>query len=134
MKWSESDFLFLSLCAILILYAMEPDLKGLIQMAAADFQKLIENMKRANGIAARAANDAAKHSSIMDSFEQRLNLNHENMSKIAEYEKMMADMDQAMGNGGPALDATFSASGTNPPSSGTHQGPGNFDVTSGKQL
>ena len=103
-------------------------------MAAADFQKLIENMKRANSIASRAANDAAKHSSIMDSFEQRLNLNNENMSKIAEYEKMMADMDQAMGNGGPALDATFQSSGASPPSAGTHQAADHFDVTSGKQL
>lgn len=71
----------------------------------ADLAKLVENMKRANSITDRAAGDAGKHSAIMDSFERRLDLNHENMSKIEEYDKLMAAMDT--GNGGPALDATF---------------------------
>jgi len=76
----------------------------------ADLAKLLDNLKRANAITDRAATDAQKHSTIMDSFEKRLNLNDENMSKIAEYEKLMAQMD-VMGNGGPALDATFQGSG-----------------------
>lgn len=79
----------------------------------ADLQKLIENMKRAGGILNRASDDAVKHSTIMDSFEKRLDLNGENMAKMAEYEKLMAAMD--LGNGGPALDATFSSSPTVPP-------------------
>jgi len=53
-----------------------------------------------------ASADATKHALIMDSFEQRLNLNHESMSKIEEYDKMMAAMDTG-NNGGPALETTF---------------------------
>lgn len=93
------DWLFLALCVILLLYVSE--FTGFIAMAAADLQKLVDNMKRANTITARAATDASKHSTIMDNFEKRLNLNHENMAKIEEYEKLMAQMDQS--NGGPAL-------------------------------
>lgn len=78
-----------------------------------DLAKLVENMKRANTITDRAADDADKHAAIMDSFEKRLNLNHENMSKIEEYDKMMAAMDTS--NGGPALDATFPSTSEDQP-------------------
>ncbi len=99
----------------------------------ADLQKLIENMKRANGLVDRAASDAVKHASTMDSFEKRLNLNDENMGKIAEYEKLMAQMDMGS-NGGPALDATFPSTGANKPDaapagliSSSTKGVGRFD-------
>jgi hypothetical protein len=74
------DTALLCLCLILLLYVAslrEPDDMG----NPADLAKLVDNMKRANGIVDRASADAAKHAVIMDSFEQRLNLNHENMSK-----------------------------------------------------
>lgn len=77
-------------------------------MAVADIHKLVENMKRANALTSRAAEAAPKHAAIMDAFEQRMGLNDENMSKIAEYEKIMSAMD-AGGNGGPALVTTFSS-------------------------
>jgi hypothetical protein len=109
------DTALLCLCLILLFYVAslkEPDDMG----NPADLAKLVDNMKRANGIVDRASADAAKHAVIMDSFEQRLNLNHENMSKIEEYDKMMAAMDQG-NNGGPALESTFPSTGqTTPPS------------------
>lgn len=71
----------------------------------ADLQKLVDNMKRANTVLDKAASDSQRHSVIMDSFEQRLAVNDENMNKIAAYEQMMASMDT--GNGGPALETTF---------------------------
>lgn len=80
----------------------------------ADLAKLVTNMKRAGSIVDRAGVDAAKHSAIMDSFEKRLDLNGENMSKIEEYDKMMAAMETG-GNGGPALDATFPSTTEVPP-------------------
>lgn len=79
----------------------------------AHLQKLIENMKRANLITDRAAVDSERHGLIMDSFEKRLDLNGENMEKIAEYDKLMAAMDE-MGNGGPALETTFQSTSTTP--------------------
>ena len=88
--------------------------KGFPPMGSpADLKKLVDNLKRASAITDRAAADATKHATIMDSFEKRLDLNNENMSKIAEYEKMMAEMDTMGGNGGPALDATFSSTSEN---------------------
>jgi len=78
----------------------------------ADLQRLVDNMKRASGIVDRAAQDATKHSAIMDSFERRLDLNGESMGKIAEYEKLMAEMDTMGDNGGPALDTTFPSTST----------------------
>lgn len=74
--------------------------------SSADLQKLIDNMKRANSIVDRAKADAVKHDAIMTSFEQRLNLNDENMNKIQEYENLMVQMDNGS-NGGPALNQTF---------------------------
>lgn len=74
--------------------------------ALTDLQKLVDNMKRAQSITSRAATDASKHSAIMDAFEQRMDLNSENMAKIEEYEKLMATMDMGS-NGGPVLDQTF---------------------------
>jgi hypothetical protein len=119
-----SDWIFFGLCVILLLYVS--DIGEFIQMAMADLQKLIENMRRAQAITERAATDAAKHSSIMDSFEQRLNLNHETMSKIEEYDKIMAQMD-AVNNGGPPLESTFQSSiGLNSPQ-------GFFDEKTGRQ-
>jgi hypothetical protein len=102
------DWLFLALCIILLLYVS--DLEGLIQMAAADLQKLLDNMKRAQGITDRAAQDAIKHAAIMDSFEKRLDLNHDNMAQIEEYDKMMGLMDLEGSNKGPALTTTFPSS------------------------
>jgi hypothetical protein len=127
------DWLFLGLCVILLLYVA--DLEGITQMAMADLQKLIENMKRAQSITDKAAADAAKHAIIMDNFEQRLNLNDETMLKIQEYEKLMAQMD-ASNNGGPALETTFQSSTkiapiAAPPNPNT--GTARFDST-GKQL
>lgn len=103
---NESDALFLGLGVMLLLGVSEQPLTGLTKMAAADFQKLVDNMKRASGISARAADHAVKHAAIMDRVEQRMNLNNENMTKLAEYEKLMAAMD-ALDNGGPPLDDTF---------------------------
>jgi hypothetical protein len=101
------DWLFLELCVILMLYVA--DIEGLVRMAIADLQKLIENMKRAQSITDRASRDAVRHGAIMDNFERRLDLNHENMAKIEEYDKLMAEMDM-LDNGGPALETTFPTS------------------------
>jgi len=54
----------------------------------------------------------------MDSFEKRLDLNGESMGKIAEYEKLMAEMDVMGDNGGPALETTFPSSSTGTVSAG----------------
>ena len=105
-------------------------------MALSDLQRLVENMQRAKSIMDRVANDAAKHSAIMDNFEKRLDINHENITKIEEYEKLLAQMDN-LGNGGPPLDASFPAStevatATTSPSSSPRDP--YWDQTSGKQL
>lgn len=100
------DIAFIGLVVILVGYFVAVQIEGLTMGSPADLAKLVENMKRASGIVDRAANDAVKHSHIMDSFEKRLDLNGENMGKIAEYDKLMAEM-ETMGNGGPALDTTF---------------------------
>lgn len=84
-------------------------------MAAADFDKLVQNMRRASQISARAATDATKHASIMDNFERRLELNSAQMGKIEEYEKLMAEMDKLGDNGGPPLVTTFPSSTASPP-------------------
>ena len=104
----------LLICFVILLtaYAVFSE-EGLSMGSPADLKKLVDNLKRANAITDRAAKDADKHSGIMDSFEKRLDLNNENMSKIAEYEKLMAEMDVMGGNGGPALDATFSSTSEN---------------------
>jgi hypothetical protein len=101
------DYLLLCLCLILLFYVYS--LEEMDMGSAADLAKLVENMKRASAITDRAATDAQKHAAIMDSFEQRMNLNHENMSKIEEYDKLMAAMDMG-DNGGPALATTFQSS------------------------
>jgi len=110
------EYALLSLCLLLLFYVAS---KEIDMGSPADLAKLVANMKRANGIVDRASADAAKHALIMDSFEQRLNLNHESMSKIEEYDKMMAAMDQG-NNGGPALEATFQSSPSGGPTSSTH--------------
>ncbi len=99
-----ADYLFLGLFVILLAYLIVPS--GLIMPTLSDLQKLVDNMKRAQSVVNRAAGDAVKHSAIMDAFEKRMDLNHENMTKIEEYEKLMAAMDTG-DNGGPALDSTF---------------------------
>jgi hypothetical protein len=104
------EYLLLCLCLILLLY-VAISREATDMGTPADLAKLVANMKRANSIVDRASIDAAKHTMIMDSFEQRLNLNHENMSKIEEYDKMMAAMEQG-NNGGPALEVTFPSSTT----------------------
>lgn len=104
------EYWYLSLVIVLFIYV-----GGLEMASSADLQKLVENMKRAQGITGRAAADAEKHSLIMDNFEKRLDLNHENMSKIEEYDKLMASMEQMGDNGGPALDATFPSTSALPP-------------------
>jgi hypothetical protein len=93
------------LAVVLTIYAILRE-EGVEMATTADLHKLVDNMKRSNAILNRAAVDADRHAVIMDSFEKRLDLNHENMSKLAEYDRQMAAMDQAS-NGGPALDATF---------------------------
>lgn len=139
MNW---DWLFLGLCIILLLSVA--DLEGFPKMAMADLQKLIDNMKRAQAITDRAAADAIKHSAIMNSFEQRLTLNEENMTKIEDYDKLMAQMDDMSSNGGPALETTFPAStavtppplptGTPAVNTNVNAGTALFDAASGKQL
>ena len=106
------DILLVCLVVLLVGYLVAVHLEGFDMGSQADLQKLVENMKRATGIVNRAASDAAKHSLIMDSFEKRLDLNGESMGKIAEYEKLMADMDVMGDNGGPALDITFPSTST----------------------
>lgn len=107
----QVDFIYevLLLVLVLLLLCFVSIPAGFKMASPADLQKLVDNMKRAQSVLGRAANDSQKHSAIMDSFEQRLNLNDENMSKIEEYEKLMASMDVG-GNGGPAMEATFSSS------------------------
>src|SRR5712671_5956909 len=106
------DIAFICLVVLLVGYLVAVHLEGFDMGSQADLQKLVENMKRASGIVDRAASDAAKHSLIMDSFEKRLDLNGESMGKIAEYEKLMAEMDVMGDNGGPALDTTFPSTST----------------------
>src|SRR5271154_1882460 len=97
------DYQFLALAAILLVYLIfPPSLKDFIMASMADLSKQLDNLKRATGIVNRAAADAPKHAAIMDSFEQRMNLNNQNMDKLAEMEKLMAAMD-TLGNGGPTL-------------------------------
>ena len=100
------DIAFICLVVILVGYFVAVHFEGIEMGSPADLAKLVANMKRASGIVDRAASDAVKHSSIMDSFEKRLDLNGENMGKIAEYDRLMAEM-ETLGNGGPALDTTF---------------------------
>jgi hypothetical protein len=104
------------LIGLLFAYLLLPE--GTLMPTIADLAKHIENMKRASSIVNKAASDAPKHAAIMDSVEQRLAINDENMNKLAEYEKLMAQMD-ALGNGGPALDATFQSSTESPAPAGT---------------
>src|SRR6266436_7186637 len=134
-----ADYLFLGLFVILLAYLIVPPtpigfgatcriIRGLIVPTLSDLQKLVDNMKRAQTVVNRAAGDAAKHTAIMDAFEKRLDLNHESMNKIDEYEKLMAAMDMG-DNGGPALTATFSSSAQSPTSvtAPSTKGLGRFD-------
>src|SRR5882724_1224598 len=105
------DIAFVCLVILLVGYLVAVHLEGIDMGSQADLQKLVENMNR-------AASDAAKHSLIMDSFEKRLDLNGESMGKIAEYEKLMAEMDVMGDNGGPALETTFPSSSTGTVSAG----------------
>jgi len=119
-----SDWILLVVCVSVILYIS--GFGEYLDMAISDLQKLIENMRRADAITKRAAKDAEKHSGIMDNFEKRLELNRETMSKIEEYDKLMAEMDRA-NNGGPPLESTFPSTTTMPSS---HL----FDDKTGRQL
>ena len=124
------SWLFLCLCAILVVYAS--DFTGVVDMALSDLQKLVENMKRAQSITDRASQDAAKHAVIMDNFEKRLAVNHENMSKIEEYDKLMAQMDTS--NGGPPLEETFSAPAESPSGTTSVGTAGGHFHSDGRQL
>lgn len=106
------DILLVCLVVLLVGYLVAIHLEGFEMGSPADLAKLVENMKRANGIVQRAADDAVKHSLIMDSFEKRLDLNDESMGKISDYEKLMAEMAAMGDNGGPALDTTFPSTST----------------------
>lgn len=103
----------------LLRYRMRPFLADIIgayektMATAADIQKLIDGMKRAQVLTDRAAESAPRNAAIMDAFEHRLNLNDENVGKIAEYEKQMAAMETGS-NGGPALVTTFSSDAKSP--------------------
>ncbi len=101
------DVLFILLVVLIVGYLITIYFEGHVMAGPADLQRLIENMKRANGIVQRAADDNVKHGVIMDSFEQRLALNDESMGKISAYEKLMAEMAAMGDNGGPSLDSTF---------------------------
>lgn len=99
----------------LLAYRMRPYLADIVAASegkpmatAADLERMIANMQRAKNLTARAAEAAPKHAAIMDAFEQRMTLNDENMLKIAEYEKLMALMNEAGDNGGPAMVDNFS--------------------------
>jgi len=103
----------------LLRYRMRPYLADIIAASegkpmatAADLEKMIANMQRAKNLTERAAEEAPRHAAIMDAFEQRMKLNDENMLKIAEYEKLMALMNEAGDNGGPAIIDNFSTGKT----------------------
>lgn len=81
--------------------------------SAADLQQLLDNMKNAAATVARAAADAPRHAAIIDTLNQHLTLNDQNMNKLDEFGKLMASMDQ-IGNGGPVLTTTFSSDATIP--------------------
>lgn len=108
----------------LLLYRDEQIVRALLKKAKrerkmgtpADLAKLVNNMNRASTLIDKAAADAANGATIMDRFEARLGLNREYMAKIDAYEKQLAAMDQ-VGNGGPALDATFSSTAASSASS-----------------
>ena len=104
------DIGLVCLVVLVVGYFVAVHFERITMGTSADLQKLVENMKRASGIVDRAANDTVKHSLIMDSFEKRLDLNGENMGKIAEYDRLMSEMDTMGGNGGPALTTTFPSS------------------------
>lgn len=110
------ELTFYSLIVLVLLYLFLPTLSDYNMATPADLQKLVDNMKRANTVLDKAASDSQRHSVIMDSFEQRLAVNDENMNKIAAYEQMMASMDT--GNGGPSLEVTFPATDPNATSAG----------------
>lgn len=82
----------------------------------ADIARLVANMQRADALVNRAAADSEKNTAIMDRFEARLGLIGSHFAKIDEYERQLAAMD-AMGNGGPPLDATFPAATPSAPTS-----------------
>src|SRR5271156_5869442 len=96
------DYQFLALAAILLVYLCFPsDIKEFIMASLGNLTKHLDNLKRAQGIVAKADGDAVKHGAIMDSFENRLAVNDENMNKLAELDKLMGQM-ETLGNGGPA--------------------------------
>jgi hypothetical protein len=114
------DYQFFGLAAILLVYLLVPEnVKEFVMASLGNLTKHLDNLKRAQGIVAKADQDATKHKAIMDSFEQRLAVNDENMGKLAELDKLMQQMD-TLGNGGPALEATFSSSTASQPDLVSH--------------
>lgn len=109
---SMTEKMFLELLMLYLWFVIIFEAQGIIDMAAANFEKLIHNLKRAQTIVDRASQDADKHTEIMNRFEARLDLTNAQMLKIDEYEKLMASMDETGDNGGPALMATFPSSTT----------------------
>lgn len=83
--------------------------RGKIMAGPADIHKLAQHMNRANALTARAGESGSKGETVMNSFEGTLNRFDEHMGTISEYDKQLAAMIAAQGNGGPALEATFPA-------------------------
>ena len=108
------------------LNAMADDLRR-CGMPPVDIQKLTENMKRANTLIGKATAESARGATILDQFEQHLAGYSAHIDGIREYDAQLAAMQQAMGNGGPPLDDTFS--GTNVPNSTSAVAPSTLSST-----
>jgi hypothetical protein len=74
---------------------------------AADIQKLIQNAQRAQSLTDRAATEGQNAETVMNSFEKTMDRFNAQFGQMSEYEKQIAAMMGANGNGGPPLDATF---------------------------
>jgi hypothetical protein len=84
---------------------------------AADIQKLIQKAQRAQSLTDRAANEGQNAETVMNSFEKTMDRFNAQFGQMSEYEKQIAAMMGANGNGGPPLDATFLSTSTVTPTS-----------------
>lgn len=78
----------------------------------ADIQRLMERIKRAQGLTDRAATHGENADKIMDNFEKTMANSESHFGNIAEYDKQLAAMLAVGGNGGPPLEETFQPSGS----------------------
>lgn len=83
----------------------------------ADIQRLMERIKRAQGLTDKAASHGENADKIMDNFEKTMTNLESHFGNIAEYDKQLTAMMAVGGNGGPPLEATFQSSGSVPKSS-----------------